>query len=147
MDSSAVIELIESHTEELTGEALRGLLMHPRTPSFRGVPREEITARIGTLYGHLGRWIATQDDDAIRAAFEDWGRKRFSQNVPISELVYAVILAKGHLRRRARDQGLADLQAVEAAIGDFFDRALYYLVRGYEMQAATPPRATAGASA
>ena len=40
----------------------------------------------------------------------------------------------------ARDHGLAELQALEAAVGEFFDRAVYYLVRGYEMQAATPPR-------
>jgi hypothetical protein len=147
MPSTTLSELLEAHAETLTGEALRTLIMHPRTPSFRALPREEVTTRIGTVYQRLGHWLAIHDDDAVRAAFEDWGRTRFKQTIPLSELAYAVILAKDHLRRFARDHGLVELQAVESAIGDFFDRALYYLVRGYEMQAAAPPRVARGAPA
>jgi len=138
MPSNALTELIEAHADGLTREALQNVIMHPRTPSFRGVPRGEVTVRIGAVYRSLAGWLATHDDDAVRAAFEDWGRTRFKQSFPLSEIVYAVLLAKDRFRRYARDRGLVELQAVEAGIGEFFDRALYYLVRGYEMQAATP---------
>ncbi|HEY2994537.1 MAG TPA: hypothetical protein VGM22_17105 [Methylomirabilota bacterium] len=138
MPSSALTELIEVHVDGLTREALQKVIMHPRTPSFRRVPRGEVIERIGAVYRSLAGWLAVHDDDAVRAAFEDWGRTRFKQNFPLSELAYAVLLAKDHLRRYAHDRGLVELQAVEAGIGEFFDRALYYLVRGYEMHAATP---------
>jgi hypothetical protein len=140
MPPTALIELLQTQADTLTAEALEGLITHPRTSSFRGVPREEVTARIRTLYRTLTGWITKPDDDALRAAFEDWGRTRFKQNIPVSELAYAVLLAKDHLRRRAGAQGLAEAAALEHGIGEFFDRALYYIVRGYEMQAATPPR-------
>ena len=132
-------EGIGAHTEGLTSHAIQDLVMNPRTPSFRRVPRAEITERIGALYRSLAGWIATHDDDAVRAAYEEWGRKRFTQDIPLSEIVYAVILAKQHVHRYGKDHGL-DLKAVEPMIGEFFDRALYYLVRGYEMQASSAPR-------
>jgi len=144
MRATALPELLEAHAPRMTGEALRELVMHPRTPAFRGLPRDEVATRVGALYRNLGHWLAHHDDDAVRREYEDWGRTRFAQAVPLSELGYAVILAKDRLRRYAREEGLADLQAVEVMIGEFFDRTLYYLMRGYEMQAATTPRAASG---
>ena len=138
MPPTALIELLQTQVDALTAEALQGLITHPRTPSFRGVPREEVTTRLRTLYRTLAGWITKPDDDAVRAAFEDWGRTRFKQSMPLSEIAYAVLLAKDHLRRRAGAQGQAEAAGLEHGIGEFFDRALYYLMRGYEMQAATP---------
>jgi hypothetical protein len=140
MPTNGLIELIDKHAEGLTQAAFKDLLMNPRTPAFRGVPREQAAARVTALYRNLARWLSDHDDDAVRAAHEDWGRTRFDQRIPISEIVYGVLVAKGHLRQYARDHGLAELQTLEATIGEFFDRALYYLVRGYEMRAATPPQ-------
>jgi RsbRD-like negative regulator of sigma factor len=142
MPPTTLIELLETQADALTAEALKELITHPRTTSFRGVPREEVTTRVRTLLRTLAGWITKPDDDAIRAAFEDWGRTRFKQSVPLSEVAYAVLLAKDHLRRRAGAQGLTEAAGLEHWIGEFFDRALYYLMRGYEMQAATPPRGT-----
>jgi hypothetical protein len=140
MPPTTLLELMETQADALTAEMLKELVTHPRTPSFRGVPREEATTRIRALHRTLAGWITKPDDDAVRAAFEDWGRTRFKQSIPVSEIVYAVLLAKEHLRRRAGTPGRAEAAALEHGIGEFFDRALYYVVRGYEMQAATPPR-------
>ena len=140
MSSSALIKVIEANAEAWTADAFKELLMNPRTPSFRGVPRDEVSARIGALHRNLAAWLAGREDDPVRAAYEDWGRRRFTQHVPLSEIVYAIMMAKEHLHRRVREEGLAgELREAEARIGEFFDRALYYLVRGYEMQAMSPP--------
>ena len=139
MPASQLISLLEKNADALTTDALEHVLMHPRTPSFRGVPRAELSARIQALHKTLAGWLGKQDDAAVRAAFEDWGRKRFAQHVPVSELVYAVIIAKDRLRRYGREHGVEVAEA-DGLAGEFFDRALYYVVRGYEMQAATPPR-------
>lgn len=141
MLAQQLIRLLEDHADAATREGIEQLVTNPRTASFRGVPRAEVTARLGALYRSLASWLGVRNDDAVRAAYEDWGRTRFTQAVPISEIVYAVILAKDHLRRFAHDHGVTELHELDALIGEFFDRALYYLVRGYEMQAATPPGA------
>jgi len=139
MPASQLISLLEKHADALTTDALEHVIMHPRTPSFRAVPRAELSARIQALHRTLAGWLGKQDDDAVRAAFEDWGRQRFAQQVPVSELVYAVIVAKDQLRRYGREHGI-EPSKLDGLVAAFFDRALYYLVRGYEMQAAVPPR-------
>jgi len=151
-----LMQMIKDHAETLTKEALQDLLTNPRTPSFRKVPREEMQERIHALYANLGNWIGDPKDDAVRAAYEDWGRKRFRQGIPISEIVYTLILAKQHLRRYIRDHGLVEfsgdrvtpdelvpvqlhaVQELNVMVGEFFDRALYYLARGYEEAACLP---------
>src|SRR4051794_27278916 len=140
MSATRLTQLLAAHADGLTTQVLQDFLMNPRTPSIRRLPRAEITERFSALYRNLADWLAKHDDDAVRAAYEAWGRKRFTQVIPLSEIAYSVILAKQHLHRFAQEHGLADLQAVEGLIAEFFDRALYYLIRGYEMQAATPPR-------
>ena len=84
------------------------------------------------------------------------GRTRFREGVPLSELVYAIILTKKHLRSYIRDHGLVDfagdrvapdellplalhsIQELNYQVGEFFDRALFYLARGYEAEADKP---------
>ena len=149
-----LIQLIRDNADRLTGETLQDLFTNPRMPNFQKVPREEMQARIHALFANLGNWIGDPKDDAVRTAYEDWGRRRFRQGIPISEIVYALILAKQHLRRYIRDHGLVEfsgdritpaeivpvqmtaVQELNAMIGEFFDRALYYLTRGYELEAA-----------
>ena len=74
---------------------------------------------------------------------------------------YVLILAKHHLRRYIRDHGLVEysgdrvapgellpvqmqsVQELNAMVGEFFDRALYHLARGYEAEAAAARGAAA----
>ena len=138
MAATPLTEFLAKHAEGLTAQSLQDLLMNLRTPSFRRVDRAEILERVGAVYRSLAHWLDKHDDDAVRAAYEDWGRKRFKQAIPLSEVAYCVILAKQHLQRLSREHGLTE---EPAAVGDFFDRALYYLVRGWEMQGAAPAAA------
>lgn len=153
MLSARLIQLIETQSEALTREVLQDLATNPRTRSFRMVPRAELESRTGSLYRNLGRWIGDPRDDAVQAEYEDWGRKRFRQGIPLSEIVYALILMKHRLRRYIRDHGLVEssadpavpgeflavhlhgLQELNYMVGEFFDRALYHLARGYEAEA------------
>lgn len=158
MISTRLIHLIEGHADELTREVVKDLMSNARTPRFRSVPHEELDERIGGLYRNLGNWIGAPDDDAVRAAYEDWGRRRFRQDILISEIVYALIIVKHHLRRFIRAHGLVEfsgdrtapgellpvqlnaVQELNEMVGEFFDRALYHLVRGWEREAAVSVR-------
>jgi len=153
MVSGRLIELIETHAEGLTQDVLKDLATNARTPSFSLVPRGELEARVFATYHNLGKWITDRSDDAIRAEYESWGARRFRQGIPLSEIVSALILVKHHLRRFVRDHGLVDfsgdrvvggdmigvhlyaIQDLNYMVGDFFDRAVYYLALGYEDEA------------
>lgn len=153
MLANRLIQLIENHSEALTQEALHDVLTNENTLSFRKVPRAELKPRIAALYQNLGKWIGSPNEDDIRQEYEDWGRARFRQGIPFSEIVYVLMITKKHLRKFIREHGLVDfsgdrvtpdelvpvelyaIQELNYLVGEFFDRALYHLVRGYEMAA------------
>ena len=157
MLAGRLIELIETHADGLTRAVLEDLAINPRTPSFRLVPRNELEARVFATYHNLGKWIGDPSDDAVRDAYESWGAKRFRQGIPLSEIVYALILIKHHLRQFVRDHGpvefsgdrvisadligvqLHGIQELNYMVGEFFDRAMYYLARGFEDEAKRRP--------
>jgi len=153
MLATRLIQLIENHSKSLTQEAINDILTNENTKSFRRVPKAELEPRIASLYQNLGEWIGSPNEDDIRQEYEQWGRTRFHQGIPFSEIIYVLILTKKHLRKFIREHGLVDfsgdrvtpndlvgvelyaIQELNYEVGDFFDRALYHLVRGHEASA------------
>jgi hypothetical protein len=153
MIAAKLVELIEIHASRLTADVTHDLATNPRTAGFRTVPREELEQRVFQILHHLGNWIGDAKSPKVEAEFAGWGSRRFEQGIPISEIVYGIIVLKQHLRRYIRDNGLVDaafprtesdyvlpmhlytLQELNARVGEFFDEALYHLIRGYEVAA------------
>ena len=150
MISAKLIELIEIHATGLTKDVAHDLTTNDRTRGFRAVPVEDLEQRIFQILHHLGNWIGDPKDERVQAEFGSWGRRRFDQGIPLSEIVYAIIVLKQHLRRYIHDNGLVDaafprtesdyvlpmhlhsLQDLNVRVGQFFDEALYHLACGYE---------------
>ena len=161
MLGARLLQLIQAHAGSLTSEVIVDLRTNDTTPSFRRLNLSNLESRISALYSNLGRWIGDSDESAVRLEYEEMGRQRFQEDIPISEIVYALLLTKRHLRRYIRDHGLVDfagdrmlpdellplelhsIQELNYQVGEFFDRALYYLARGYEAEAASGGRSHA----
>ena len=153
MLSARLIELIKANAEHLTRDVLKDYATNPRTRHWNVVPGPELEQRVISTYRNLGNWISNPREEAVQAEYEEWGRKRYRNGIPLSEVVFAVILLKHHLRRYIREHGLVEhaggrqssqeilpvhlygIQELNALVGDFFDKALYHLARGYEMEA------------
>lgn len=149
-----LLQFIEAHAGTLSDEVIKDLRANERTPTFSRLNAMELESRVSALYWNLGRWIGNADERAIRDEYEAMGRSRYREGVRVSELVYALLLSKQHLRRYIRDHGLVDfagarvvpdellplelhsIQELNYQVGEFFDRALYHLARGYEAEAA-----------
>ena len=153
MLGSRLLMLIQAHAGPLTSDVVNDLMAHERTPTFRRLNRADIETRVSSLFYGLGKWLGDADERAVRNEYEEMGRVRFREGVPVSELVYALVLTKHHLRQYIRDHGLVDfagdrvtpdellpvqlhsIQELNYQVGEFFDRALYYLATGYEAEA------------
>ena len=153
MLSSRLIELIQANAERLTRDVLKDYATNPRTRTWSVVPAAELEQRVISTYRNLGNWIGDPREEAVQAEYEEWGRKRYRNGIPLSEVVFAVILLKQQLRKYIREHGLVEhsrnrqdqmeilpvhlygIQELNSLVGDFFDKALYHLARGYEMEA------------
>jgi hypothetical protein len=153
MIAAKLIELIEIHSDQLVKDIAGDLATNERTRGFKSVLPADLEQRLAEIIHHLGNWIGNPRAERVRAEFSNWGARRFNQKIPLSEIVYAIITVKRHLRRFANDHGLIDasfpridgdyvlpmhlhtLQEFNSTIGRFFDEALYYLASGYEGEA------------
>jgi hypothetical protein len=143
MFSVRLVRLIEDHAEELTHGLLDDLAANARTPAYHRIPRDELHHRVYDVYRNLGEWLAHTTDESVEAIYSELGKRRHGEEVPLSEVVCALTLAKYHLREFIRMRGLIDSavelyqeQEFQRLVGRFFDRAIYYTVRGYESVAA-----------
>jgi len=140
--SARLIKLIEEHAEDLTREVLRDLAGNARTPSYNSLPADELHRRVYDVYHNLGRWLGDKTEEHLESTFGGLGRRRHAEGVPLSEAVYALVLIKDHLRGYIRAVGLVDStvelyleEELHLQIGNFFDNAIYHMVKGYEAAA------------
>jgi hypothetical protein len=139
MLSARLVTLIEEHAEDLTRGVLADVRSNPRTPSYHHLPREELHKRAYDVYRNLGRWLGDKAEERIADSFGGLGRLRREEGIPLSEVAYALLLTKHHLHRYMRSAGLVDSaldlyqeKELNLLVEQFFDRAIYHTVRGYE---------------
>ena len=90
MLSARLIELIQTHADNLTRDVMKDFASNPRTRHW------------------LGDWIGDPKEDRVQAEYEDWGRRRYRNGIPLSEIVFAVLTLKHHLRHSLREHGLVE---------------------------------------
>ena len=84
MLSTRLVRLIESHAEDLTRGLVGHLKAHPRTPSYHHYSDADLHTRAYNVYRNLGAWVTGKGEEEIRKAYEDLGRLRFAEGIPLS---------------------------------------------------------------
>jgi len=135
--------MVEDHADQITHALLNDLQSNPRTPTYHSLSRDELHRRVFEIYRNLGRWVANEADETVEAAYSDLGKIRFAEDIPLSEVVYALILTKYHLREYINTSALLDSavelyqeKELQRMIGMFFDKAIYFTVQAYMQEAA-----------
>ena len=137
-----LVRLIEKHSDEIAEELLTRLQESERTPAYRDIREEEIRAALVSLYAHLEEWLLTKAESDVEHYFRSLGARRAGEEIPPSQLAWALLMYKAQLWRFIRRESIAD-NALELyaerelmeAIERFFDRAVYYALIGYEGRA------------
>ena len=117
------------------------------TRSFQNVPSAELQERVYEIYRHLGEWLIGKDECHLEQRYLQIGARRASQGVPVSELIWVIVLTKENLWEFIQKEAVLErpvevfgelemLQLLE----QFFDRAIYYASVGYETAIAAEAR-------
>lgn len=137
--SSKLVQRIENHAEELTKGVIQDLKTNPKTPSLHVLSTREIHDQSYEVYRNLGRWLTQLSEDSIEAFYFRLAKVRYEEGIPLTEVIYALILKKYHLRDYIRTSGMVDSavdllqeQELHHLIGCFFDKGIFYTVKGYE---------------
>jgi len=135
-----LVQLIEAHSEQLARSLLEKLEHSERCrPFLEKVPREELRHRTYEVFVNLGEWLQTKTEKDIERRYVTIGERRAAQGITLDQLISSTMATKAHLWDYVTKQAGADrpyefVQEMELfhLVEQFFDRAAYFQVIGYE---------------
>jgi hypothetical protein len=148
-----LLRLVETHSEALAAGLLERTQKSPLLPDYRNVPPGELEQRVYEIYRHMAEWLLGKSELDVEKRYTEIGAKRAKQGVPLSQLIWAIILTKTNLWDYLKQEAVLDRPAeisgeleVEQLLDQFFDWAIYYAAVGYERACVAEPmrKVTAG---
>lgn len=134
-----LVHLIEDHSRALAVGLLDRVQNSEATPGYKNVPPNELKERVFEIYRHLGDWLMTKDERDVETRYVEIGARRALQHVPLSQLVWGIVLTKENLCEFIKKETtlerpvevFGEMEMLEW-LDQFFDRAIYYAAMGYE---------------
>ena len=139
MFAHRLVRLIEAHAETLAEGLLRKLKESEACGDLLAqVPDAELQRRSFEIYRNVTEWLLTKTESEIEERYIGVGARRAHQDVPFSQLLYAIQMTKEYLWEFLRQEGLLEptelIGEIELlySLERFFDRAVYFAAVGYE---------------
>ena len=134
-----LVRLIETHSDALVAGLLEKVQSSEFTGDYCNVPPEELKQRVYEIYRHLGEWLLGKTEFDIKERYREIGARRAEQNVPLSQLVWVIVLTKENLWEFLKHEAgleppvevFGELEMLQL-LDQFFDRAIFYASLGYE---------------
>lgn len=134
-----LVRLIETHSDGLAAGLLKKVQSSEVARDFRKVPAAELQQRVYEVYRHLGDWLLGKSEFDIGKRYREIGARRAHQEVPLSQLIWVIVLTKENLWEYLKHEAgierpsevFGELEMLEL-LDQFFDRAIFYASEGYE---------------
>lgn len=134
-----LMRLIETHADALAETLESRIASSERCVDYARVSGDELKTLVGGIYGQLGQWLVTKTEEDIERRYTMIGTRRAEQCVPVSQLLWCIVLVKENLWEYLRNnenlenttQIFGELELMQM-VDQFFDRAMYFAVRGHE---------------
>lgn len=139
MFAHRLVGLIELHADQLSEGLIRKLKDSEACSDLLSlVPDSELKHRTFEIYRNVTEWLLTKTEAEIEERYLGLGARRAHQDVPFSQMLYAIQATKEHLWEFLRQEGLLEpselIGEIELlySLERFFDRAVYFAAVGYE---------------
>ena len=92
-----LVRLIETHSDGLAASLLNKVQTSELTRDYCKVPPDDLQLRVSEIYRHLGDWLLGKSEFDIKERYREIGARRAGQQVPLSQLVWVIVLTKENL--------------------------------------------------
>lgn len=134
-----LMRLVETHADALVERLEKKIESCGRCDEYRNVSSTELKTLVAGIYGQLGQWLITRTEADLERRYTAIGARRAEEHVPVSQLLWCIVLVKENLWEYLREnEHLEDTSQIfgelvlTQMVDQFFDRAMYYAVRGHE---------------
>jgi len=134
-----LMRMIETHAQPLTETLEAKILRSERCESYSRIPSGEMKTLARRMYENLGEWLVSRTEHEIESRYDIIGERRAQQGIPMSQVAWFIVLVKENLWDYLREN--EDIENTSQIFGEleltqmvdqFFDRAMYHAIRGYE---------------
>ena len=134
-----LVRLIETHSAGLADGLLAKVQNSEFTRDYRNVPPGDLQVRVFEIYRHLGDWLLGKSEFDIKERYLEIGKRRAEQQVPLSQVVWVIVLTKENLWDYLKQEAgmerpteiFGELEMLRL-LDQFFDRAIFYASMGHE---------------
>ena len=134
-----LVHLIEEHADQLSEGLVKKLKQSEACDELLGrVPDGELKHRAFEIYRHVSDWLVAKTESELEERYIGLGARRAQQDVPYSQMLFAIEMVKENLWEFLRQEGLFEPQELLGefellfSLDRFFDRVLYFSAVGYE---------------
>jgi len=139
MISKKFMDAIVNQTEKLARSWCGEVRKSDYMKAYQKLPDEQLMRVNKIFFDHFAKWITQGlSRKEIGNYFVALGKERYNQKFPLSELQYAVLLAKKVVydwvkRESLMDSAMEVYQVMELGhmVSSFFDTGNFYIARGY----------------
>jgi len=135
-----LVRLIETHSDGLAASLLERTKASEKTRNYVDkVPPDDLRQRVYEIYHHLGQWLINKQEADVEERYLEIGSLRYRQGVPLSQLLWAILLVRDNLLDFLNREAIMDRPSevfgeleILQLLDQFFERAIYYAAVGYE---------------
>ena len=136
-----LVQFIEEHYEPISNRILDRIRGDGKLSHLQRISQGDLEEMGQRLVKNLSHWLLEAQRGEVERRYEDIGKQRFREGVPLHELVWGLLLVRRCVVDYVREQGLAqctvDIYAeeeLEHRMDELFDELCFHLVRGYEVE-------------
>jgi hypothetical protein len=136
-----LVRLIETHSDEIAQNLVHKIRVSSHTRELQELSEQELLAGMHGLLGHFSEWLLTKAEADVERRWQALGTRLARERVPMAQCCWAVNMTKeclwDFLQRQAFVPSPVELYGemeLLRLLNPFFDRAVYYLIEGYERE-------------
>lgn len=137
--SDKLVELVEKHSDEILKRWTSRLLSDPSTSSFLSSHMKYIEDKARSILKNLGQWVSYETSkEEVGRLYAAEGIELFQMAIPLCEGIRAIMVLRRTLWNFVLNESAFDsafqlhqMQELSDRVILFFDRSLFYMVRGY----------------
>src|ERR1700739_4931341 len=133
-----LVLLIQTPSDGLAAGLLKRVQQSELTQDYAKVPAQDLERCVYEIYRHLGDWLLGKSEFDIKERYREIGARRAEQQVPLSQLIWVIVLTKENLWEYLKNEAgmerpaevFGELEMLQL-LDQFFDRAIFYASQGY----------------
>ena len=139
MFSGKLVDTVVKHSDDIMRLVIKRIREDDDLKCVGSLSDSELLERGRHILGRLETWLNPSKRELLGRDYEELGKRRFEQSVPLHESVRALLLIRStaieFVFEQGFDQNSLEIHAereLEHWLASFFDVLVYHLVKGYE---------------